>query len=250
MSDILTHSTLASGLVSYWKMEEASGTRVDSHGSNDLSDNNTVGTAAGIIDNGADFERSNSEYLSITDAAQTGLNPSDFSVSAWVKFETSNVFAGLVSKRGVDEEYSIYFNNTNEIVCRISANAAGSALSVSESNPISNATGVWYHFVITVDSSLGGAGMEFYENASSLGRSRIASSFATSIYNGGSVFRIGAMANPANFLDAVVDEVGFWNRVLTSSEISDLYNSGAGLPYDGGGGPGPTAFTPKVTMIN
>jgi len=36
------NSSLATNLVSYWELEEASGTRVDSHGSNDLTDNNTV----------------------------------------------------------------------------------------------------------------------------------------------------------------------------------------------------------------
>lgn len=247
MSDILTHSTLATGLISYWKMEETSGTRVDSHGSNDLTDNNTVGSGTGIIDTGADFERSNSEYLSIADAAQTGLNPSDISISCWVKFETSNLFAGLISKRNVNEEYSFYFNNTNEIVCRFSDD--GSRITVTESNPIGNVTGTWYHFVITIDSSMGGTGVEYYENGTNIGRSRVAANNAFGLYNGGSQFQIGAMAGPANYLDAVVDEVGVWNRVLTSSEVTDLYNSGAGLPYDGGGGGGGSIFTPRATII-
>ena len=36
---------LKTNLVSWWDLEEASGARVDSHGSNDLTDNNTVGRA-------------------------------------------------------------------------------------------------------------------------------------------------------------------------------------------------------------
>ena len=32
--------------------------------------------------------------------------------------------------------------------------------------------------------------------------------------------------------DGKIDEVGIWSRVLTSGEISDLYNSGSGLTYD------------------
>lgn len=31
--------------------------------------------------------------------------------------------------------------------------------------------------------------------------------------------------------NATVDEIGFWNRSLTASEISDLYNSGLGITY-------------------
>ena len=43
------------GLVSYWALDETSGTRYDSHGSNDLTDNNTVGYTTGVQGNAADF---------------------------------------------------------------------------------------------------------------------------------------------------------------------------------------------------
>jgi hypothetical protein len=35
-----------------------------------------------------------------------------------------------------------------------------------------------------------------------------------------------------------IDEVGFWNRVLTPTEITTLYNAGAGLTYP---------FSPPIT---
>src|SRR5262245_33632427 len=43
---------LRDNMISYWDMGEASGTRVNAHGSNDLTEVNTVGTAEG----GADFD--------------------------------------------------------------------------------------------------------------------------------------------------------------------------------------------------
>ena len=36
---------------------------------------------------------------------------------------------------------------------------------------------------------------------------------------------------PINFLNCYIDEVGIWSRTLTSTEVSDLYNSGSGLQY-------------------
>ena len=39
--DVSNDPTLPTGLISYWELEEASGTRVDSKGPNDLADNNT-----------------------------------------------------------------------------------------------------------------------------------------------------------------------------------------------------------------
>lgn len=78
------------GLVSFWKLDEASGSRADSHGSNTLTDNNTVGQGAGeVFANAADFERGNSEYLSITDASQSGLDiTGDMTICAWVNAES------------------------------------------------------------------------------------------------------------------------------------------------------------------
>ena len=49
----------------YREMNEASGTRNDSHGANHLTDNNTVGSAPGIVGTAADFEAGSLEYLSI-----------------------------------------------------------------------------------------------------------------------------------------------------------------------------------------
>jgi hypothetical protein len=43
-------------------------------------------------------------------------------------------------------------------------------------------------------------------------------------------FSIGNFNN-GQFSSANVDEVGVWNRVLTSAEVTQLYNSGAGLQY-------------------
>ena len=42
--------------------------------------------------------------------------------------------------------------------------------------------------------------------------------------------RLGTTTSPEEF-DGIMDEVGIWNRVLSDSEITELYNGGAGLTY-------------------
>jgi hypothetical protein len=42
-------ATLLTGLISFWPLTETSGTRVDVHGSNDLTDNNTVTGNPGVV---------------------------------------------------------------------------------------------------------------------------------------------------------------------------------------------------------
>src|SRR3972149_5076810 len=91
---------IPTGLQGWWKLDEASGTRFDSGpNGNNLTDNNTVGNVAynywDNLENSADFEFSNSDYLNITDAAQVGLDPADFiSIAAWIKTESDSVSIG------------------------------------------------------------------------------------------------------------------------------------------------------------
>ena len=48
-------------------------------------------------------------------------------------------------------------------------------------------------------------------------------------YNGGE-FKIGKRSTGLNFVGSI-DEVGVWNRALTSAEVIELYNSGAGITH-------------------
>ena len=52
---------LTDNLIAFWQLEEASGVRYDSEGSNNLTDNNTVTSATGVVGDAAQFTRSNSE---------------------------------------------------------------------------------------------------------------------------------------------------------------------------------------------
>src|SRR5690348_11404000 len=71
---------LTDSLVGYWKLDEASGSRADSAGANTLTDNNTVAGLAGLISNAGDFERDNSESLSIADNAALSMGDIDFTL--------------------------------------------------------------------------------------------------------------------------------------------------------------------------
>lgn len=237
MADIKNHSTLTTNLVSYWELEEASGTRVDSHGANDLSESGTggVGQVSGAQGNAADFEAGDSDYLSITDASQSGLDlTGDVSVSFWITPESqpaTNSQYSIVSKYNsatANRSYDFAYRDVSSTkYFRFVSTTTGSTnfniLDVAYT--MSNAT--TYHVVMTFDASA--ATMELWVNGSSQGT---ATGSFTSIYNGSSDFRISGLGNSTSFFDGVLDEVGIWSKVLTSSEISDLYNSGTPLEYE------------------
>jgi len=78
--------------VSLWKLDEASGARYDSIGSNDLTDNNTVGSTskgvgapANLPETVASFVAANNEYLS---RQRISFADGEVGVAVWIKLST------------------------------------------------------------------------------------------------------------------------------------------------------------------
>lgn len=220
------YTDLLLNLVSYYKLDEASGTRYDSHASNTLTDNNTVGSATGIINLGGDFIAGNSEYLSR--AAQTWGIANTWSVSLWAK--TSNIASNprifhLNPSSGTANEIMFLFANTStgyfyvEIV-----NSADTDLKIYKFLCADDT--VLANYVVTWD----GTNLVLYENGSLKTPTKDADGSVT-MTDTSRVFALGSNFNGSAFLSGIVDEVGIWSRVLTSGEVTSLYNAGAGLAY-------------------
>src|SRR4051794_40520428 len=110
-------SPLLANLVSYWKLDEASTgvapvTRNDSHGTNHLTDNNTVTSAAGKLGNAAQFTAANSESLSRIDNASLRFGDEDFSLAFWFWPDVASL-GFLVAKfiSAVNANFRIYQNS-------------------------------------------------------------------------------------------------------------------------------------------
>jgi hypothetical protein len=80
-------SSLLTGLVSYWGLDEASGTRVDLHGTNHLTDSSSpfsnVGQAVGKVSNAAQFD--GSSYLSHVSNADLQCGDVDYTFGFWMR---------------------------------------------------------------------------------------------------------------------------------------------------------------------
>src|SRR3990170_7582249 len=98
--EVDTGGTLTTSLISYWKLEEVSGTRVDTFGANDLDDINTVEQAVGIKGDAAQFVRANSEALRHIDNADLSVGDIDFSIAFWVYLDSKTGSQALFCKAG------------------------------------------------------------------------------------------------------------------------------------------------------
>lgn len=217
-------------LEAWWMLNEESGTRYDVHGSNDLADNATVLYGTGNVNNAADFERDNSEFLSIADNASLSMGDIDFTLVAWIKLETlpSSVASGycIMSKDDAanNREYRLGVGSDDKPAIFVADNDVDAAITAWGSTI---STGTWYFVVGYHDAS-----------GNEIGISVDNGTFVTAAYSGGvadstAVFEIGALREGATtqYFDGLIDEVGVWKRKLTSTEITALYNSGSGITY-------------------
>lgn len=232
MADVLHHSTLPTGLISYWELEETSGTRYDSHGSNDLVDGNTVGyTTSGKLGNAADFASTSSEYFETpSDIGSTNA----FSISLWVNPDRVNVNESLFHKCDTTSsdtsgaEFRLLMLSAGTFQWSI---GNGTLYKINRTISHGMSAGTWYHIVMTWD----GTDATLYKNNSVL--DSVTDAFTR--HQSSEPLQIGRRERGAAndlYYDGQLDEIGFWDKELTSSEVSDLYASGSGLQYDDGGG--------------
>ena len=229
---------LIEDLKAFWKLGEVSGTRADSIGSNTLTDNNTVTSATGIIGNGAQFERDNSEHFSLADNDDMSMGAANFSFNLWLKPNNASEQSGLFGKYdnvSNGDEYFCY-RRSDDTIWFVTFGGA------SRTNNESTGTvdeDVLTMLTITYTTSTktsriyfdAGTAEDFVHNEDPIDQD--------------SVFYMGKNIDQqaSGYYDGLMDEVGVWKKVLTAAEITELYNSGAGLAYPF------TTFSPSILMI-
>jgi hypothetical protein len=223
-------STLTDGLVSWWNLDETSGTRVDSHGSNDLADINTVGNATGKISNAASYVSANNEYL--VKAAPTGVNGGDrdFTLAGWIWYDalvtkTAIKLGALNSGAGNLTDWMLYLTS-NKLTFYGIATSSFQGITATSFGALS--TGTWYHFALWQDA--GAPSLNIQMNNGTIDDN---TSYTTLTHQTGAVSLQLGGGYGASYIDGRLDEVGFWDRVLTPDERAELYNSGDGIGYPG-----------------
>ena len=138
---------------------------------------------------------------------------STFSISMWFKansFPSTN--PALISQfsSGVSGRFFIGVRNNGgrKITAFLNSHNYGST--------VIN-TGVWHHLALVNDNN----SATLYINGSVDGNF----TFPVSVVNTNTL--IGALSSSSNLWDGNIDEVSIWNTALSSSAITEIYNSGA-----------------------
>lgn len=221
-------ASLTDGLLWYYTLEEATGSRADS-GPNllTLSENGTVGNGPGVISNAADFPGINDNNLAHVFDSVYDLSSTDFTITLWANLTnlTSRrtfLYIGEGNPSSSDVAVLIeYRDNTDTIQFRIGSGTSNinARQDIGGSIPASEFIFVvcrWDTLTQTLEISLNNGSFDV-----------VAAGFG--IQNTGTQqFRLGTLVDGGNPHLGLVDEVGGWNRKLTESEINFLYNNGNG----------------------
>jgi len=226
-------SSLVAQIRGYWKLDESSGNAADSFGGRTLTNVNTTVYTTGKINNGADLEASSSNNLVYTtDSLSIGTGDSR-SMSAWIKLESNptstNEYLIFVHGESLANFRVSIFNDGGTMKVNSVRNNAGFNNTSAYSVDLNDSN--WHHIVQTASNSAGTWTIKTYID--SVERISHSSTFSTSS-NTITGFKLGTLSlsdGVPQYFDGIIDEVGIWTRALTSTEITSLYNSGAGNQY-------------------
>jgi hypothetical protein len=228
-------SPLLTDLVAYWKLDETSGTRFDSVGTNNLSDFNTVGFAIGKIGNAASFVRANTEYLLSSSNVFDIATNEDFALSFWYKgtgTPSPNVNEIILGKGGFNDANGGWYLNLQQSPQRFQlafTDITGSSVLGTGSTNYND--GSWHHIVLNFDRS--GDALVIVDGNTGTPEVTLDISSKTGAVQSTADFFLARFASGASInFSGELDELGFWKgRILTNTEITQLYNGSAGITY-------------------
>jgi hypothetical protein len=231
LSTQLIHSQVPSfvptnGLVGYWPFNG---------NANDQSGNGNNGTVNGATlttdrlgnTNGAyDFDGNNDHIVVSNNSTLSGF--ADITISLWVNISQfpsiSNPFSGLVTKwygsgscGGMTDNYACYLRTNNQFAAGTNQYRNYPNMLQTQSNL---STSNWYHLVMVHNSTTGGS---IYINGTLVSTYNTSGALCSStnpLYFGCD----NGLGVITRFFNGKLDDIGIWNRALSTQEITNMYN--------------------------
>ncbi len=206
-------SNLYTKLVAFWKLDEASGNRADSIGTNTLVDTNTVTSNTGLVyATAAEFTAANSERLTIADNTVLSTGDVDFAFGCWVYWTGSGtqVFLSKYS------DYQLYTTGAPTLLWQIPSAAAGSR------SVTGFTTNAWHWAFCWHDAANNVLGVSLNNGTPNTGATTGAPADTNAAFN------LGSQQAGVYFNGRIGPAMMWKNYIPTAAEQTFLYNAGAG----------------------
>jgi len=224
-------STILTGLLAYWHLEEATGNRLDAIGTNHLVPTGTtvqVTNGPGKIGSALAMDGTSGTYLSCADNATLSAGPNmSFSLACWVYVLNTGLNHGFMSKGSVAVstdlvEYMLW-QYSGQWRFDVGNGAGTFITAVSSVAPVANQWCLliaWYDHV---------ADLQYIQVNNG---TPVSVANALGSYDSGLPFEVGRTAGFASqSMNGRIDMPMFAKRVWTAQERADLWNNGAGLAH-------------------
>ncbi len=203
-----------------WHLNETSGTIADSSG------NGKTGSASGASYSSSgkfwgayNFSGSGHEIV----ASSGVIGNHSFTALAWIK-QSSSRFGGIIGETygGTDDWGFLSAFSGNRARVKIVNSSGTPIIWDSTSNMIPDNT--WLLVGVAYDSADGK--VYFIKNDTNYTN---IFSITGGLKDDGNALRVGLVDGPSYYFDGSIDEVSVFNRLLSPSEIQDIYDRGSGL---------------------
>lgn len=218
------------GLVSFWKMDEASGTAIDIQGTNNFTANGSIGTAAGIISTARVFAGAET-FTCAHNATQDFTTRMTHSMWLYPNGGTLQYLLAQSDNLVAVPWFFRYGSDFNKNIGMFFDVGASSGQSQTADLLPANQ---WVHIVFVYDGTLTGNAnrLKCYKNGNLLTLT-YAGTIPSTITPANLPLSFGSLMNggvpSSQFYGGRIDLMGLWNVALSASQVAALYNSGAGL---------------------
>ncbi len=227
---------LQDGLISYWPLNEGSGTTAMDNGpAGSVADHGEVRNSptwiAGQFGAGLQFNGVDQDVL-IPASTDMDLNSSGVTLSAWVKLDQlpadiAGGFSGIYDSS--PDNYVVYLDKGNNELRFKATTSGGSAERPGIPAKDLDTTG-WHHVMGVFDGIKGSN--EIYFNGQLIDRHSAIG--LVDVVRAGQIASIGSQPGvdppnePSSLFQGGISDVAVWNRALGKAEAEYLYNSGTG----------------------
>jgi len=227
----------SSNLVSWYKFDETSGTiALDSSPNQntaslvslDFSTNGNTGKFGHAIQ-----LSSTSDYVDANNPSQLS-SISKFSISVWVKFDSTSTDDALVTKGnswgGAPPHFLLWRDDVAGVSGRTNTlsfffNDGSGATRIEGASDIVNDTTTWHHIVATAEVG-SPTGMRLYLDGIEDPNSPVSMTTRSNLISSDHLRIGGAQGNTSAATNGSIDDVRIYDRVLSADEITQIYQDG------------------------
>lgn len=199
-----------------------------------------------------DWEAGDTEYLVHADGGSTDISGADQELTIVCFYKPESIdYYGIVTK------YDYGTGDSNDLQYRLRLESDGSVTMNIKGTYIQSNTNLsadtWYHIAGVYDDDwleADSTSIEVFIDGSADGTSNTA--YVDGVPDGDAPFSIGTYFNntvPARYLDGLIDDVGMFDRELSSVEISDIASNGLGYEYEAPPEPSGEAY-PQILFFD